>query len=660
MLSLAIRTELYLPFTEKEFISFLLISACSRHFFQIVNRKSKMNGSKILFLFIILINNIGLFSQTSVIRGVPRDTSYTVYSSFIKEKKKFPFIQPVDTKSDDLSSYTDIPYKTISSTRQLTLNVFRPKTTEKLPVVLMIHGGGWNSGSPELQKALAVNLARKGFVTVPVEYRLLPEALYPAGVEDLNDAVDWIYENADKYNIDKDKIAVSGCSAGGQLADLIGTKNEKKLIKAIVNIDGIATFIDSATIGRAEKARKDGAKIPVDALWMGGTYGERPEIWHEASALSWVTESSAPICFINSSIPRFHNGRDEQVCLLDSLEIYSEIHTFDNSPHTFWHFHPWHISTVNYMDNFLDKIFSKESNLLDKKGYDIVVAQDGSGDFTSVQQAINAVPDFRKKQTRIFIRNGFYREKIIIPETKDSLILIGEDKFKTILSFNNFASKPTGFGDQLGTSGSASVYVSSLNFSAENITFENGAGPVGQAVAIIVRSDKARFVNCRFLGFQDTLYTHRAGSRQYYKNCYIEGTVDFIFGASTAYFEECEIFCKNNGYITAPSTPQNIPYGYVFYRCKVDGENPESFYLGRPWRPYGNASFIECEISNVIKSEGWNNWRNPENEKTARFYEYKNRGKGGNLQNQRVKWAKILTDKQAEKYTKDAVLGKDF
>lgn len=621
-----------------------------------VRRKPIRGLLLLLFLFYFGFIN----AQTILINGIPRDSSYTVYSSFIKEKKNFPFIQLVDTKANDLNQYENIPYKSISATRKLALNIFRPKTSENLPVLLMIHGGGWNSGSPELQKALAVSLARKGFATVTAEYRLIPEALYPAGVEDLNDAVKWIFDNAEKYNFDKLKIAVSGCSAGGQLANLIGTKNENGLIKAIVNMDGLSAFIDEATIDRAQKARDNGTKLPVDAQWLGGTYAEKSQTWHEASALSWVNEKSAPVCFINSSIPRFHNGRDVQIQLLELSDIYSEVHTFEKSPHTFWHFHPWHISTVNYMANFLNKIFQKNASDFDRKGFDIVVAQDGSGDFCSVQEAINAVPDFRKKQTRILIRNGYYREKIIVPETKDSLILVGEDKFKTILSFNNFASKPTGFGDQLGTSGSASVYISPANFSAENITFENGAGPVGQAVAVIVRSDKARFYNCRFLGFQDTLYTHKIGSRQYYKNCYIEGTVDFIFGSSVAFFEECEIFCKNNGYVTAPSTPQNSPFGYVFYQCKINGENPDSFYLGRPWRPFGNAAFMECDMSDVIKSEGWDNWGKTSNEKTARFLEYKNTGKGGNLLNKRISWAKTITQKQLNKYVKESVLGKDF
>lgn len=616
--------------------------------------------ARIILLVILLINNLLSHSQTVVIDGVPRDTSYTVYSSFVKEKKNFPFIQLVDTKSDDLISHTNIPYKTVSPHRNLVVNIFRPKSTEKIPTVLMIHGGGWNSGSPELQKELAVNLARKGFATITVEYRLIPEALFPAGEEDLNDAVKWIAENAGKYYFDKDKIAVSGSSAGGQLANLIGTKNSDGLIKAVINMDGISSFIIQETIRRAEQARIKNTKMPVDAQWLGGTYQENPENWKDASALYFVNQHSAPVCFINSSIPRFHNGREQMIKLLDSHSIYSEVHTFGNSPHTFWHFHPWHLATVNYMANFLNKIFNDNTEKLNRKGYDIVVAQDGSGDFTSVQQAINAVPDFRKKPTRIFIHNGYYHEKIIIPESKDSLILIGEDKFKTILSYNNYASKPTGFGDQLGTSGSASTYILPANFQAENITFENSAGPVGQAVAVIVRSDKASFENCRFIGFQDTLYTHKAGSRQYYKNCYIEGTVDFIFGASTAYFEGCEIYCKKNGYITAPSTPQDTQHGYVFYKCKISGENPNSFYLGRPWRPYGKVAFIECEMSDVIKPEGWNNWGKASNEQTASFMEYKNIGKGGNLLNKRVSWAKTLTKKEAENMTKENVLGADF
>ncbi|MDD3787726.1 MAG: alpha/beta hydrolase, partial [Petrimonas sp.] len=206
-------------------------------------------------LLCLLFFSFGVSAQTVLINSVPRDTSYTVYSSYVKEKKHFPFIQLVDTTlPKGLRTKENIVYKKLSGKRSLNVSVYRPDDKQTYPVVLMIHGGGWNSGSPDMQKALALNLAKKGFATVTVEYRLIPEALYPAGVEDLNDAVRWLHDNASKYNFDKNKIAVSGCSAGGQLAALIGTKNQDKLIKAVVNMDGISTFIEPETVNRAQKA----------------------------------------------------------------------------------------------------------------------------------------------------------------------------------------------------------------------------------------------------------------------------------------------------------------------------------------------------------------------------------------------------------------------
>lgn len=608
---------------------------------------------------LIILSLSSLSAQTVMVDGVPRDTSYTVHGSFLKEKKHFPFIHVVDTVlPTGIKSYESIAYKSLSDSRHLSLSINRLDDNNTYPVVMMIHGGGWNSGTHDMQKALALNLAKEGFVTVTVEYRLIPEALYPAAVDDLNDAVDWIVENAKRYGIDASKLAVSGSSAGGQLAGLIGTKNKSNHIKAVINVDGITTFVNPESIDRAESAKQAGDKLPIDAVWLGGTYSDRKDVWKEASALYWVTDSSAPMCFINSSIPRFHNGRDEFIQKLDSLGKYSEVHTFDDSPHTFWHFHPWHLSTVRYATNFLRKVFDKPFDS-DIQGYDFVVAQDGSGDYVTVQDAIDAVPDFRKQPTKIFIRNGFYHEKIVIPETKQDLTLVGEDKYKTIISYNNFASKKVKSGGELGTSGSASIYISPNRFTAENITFENAAGHIGQAVAAIVRSDEAQFVNCRFLGFQDTLYTHKPGSKQYYQNCYIEGTVDFIFGASTAYFEECDIFCKNNGYITAASTPEDQPYGYVFYKCKISGESKDSFYLGRPWRPFAHVAFIECDIDDIIKPERWHNWGREANEHTAIYLEYNNIGMGANINN-RVSWAHQISENDIANYSRKKVLGEEF
>ena len=291
------------------------------------------------------------------------------------------------------------------------------------------------------------------------------------------------------------------------------------------------------------------------------------------------------------------------------------------------------------------------------KNFDFVVTADGSGDFKTVQEAINAVPDFRKNRTTILIRNGVYKEKLVLSASKTNVTFIGEDVEKTIVTYDDFASKKNRFGEEVGTTGSTSFYIFGEGFTAENITFENSSGPVGQAVAVRIDGDMVAFKNCRFLGFQDTLYPHGEKSRQYYKNCYIEGTVDFIFGWSTAVFEECTIFCKDHGYITAPSTLEDTPYGFVFLNCKITGDAPESsFYLGRPWRPYGKSVFIECELGQHIKPEGWHNWNKPDAEQTAFFAEYKNTGKGaGN--NLRATWSHQLSDEQVKEYNKSNILG---
>ena len=281
---------------------------------------------------------------------------------------------------------------------------------------------------------------------------------------------------------------------------------------------------------------------------------------------------------------------------------------------------------------------------------DFIVAADGSGNFKTVQEAINAVPDFRKKETIIFIKKGIYKEKLILAASKQQVRLIGESLNETILTYDDYAQKKNAFGEEKGTSGSSSFYIYGEGFSAENLTFENSAGPVGQAVAVWAGGDKLVFINCRFLGFQDTLYTYGANNRQYYKNCYIEGTVDFIFGASTAWFEQCNIFCKKTGYITAASTADTTRYGYVFNKCKIIGDAAaNSFYLGRPWRPYAKVAYLNCELPDLIRPEGWHNWGKESNEKTAYYAEYRNTGKGAKPNN-RVKWSHQLTKAEYHAY----------
>ena len=291
----------------------------------------------------------------------------------------------------------------------------------------------------------------------------------------------------------------------------------------------------------------------------------------------------------------------------------------------------------------------------------LIVAQDGWADFTTVQAAFNAVPLNNTKDVLIRIKKGVYKEKLTLDSTKNHVTIMGEDPESTVLTYDDFSGKINPQGVKLGTTTSTSTRIVANDFTAINITFANSAGPVGQAVAMLVDGDRARFINCRFLGCQDTLYPKREGTRQYYQNCYIEGTVDFIFGWATAYFQQCHIRSKlQGGYYTAASTPQGQAHGFVFNECTLDGESPEaSVYLGRPWRDYAQTVFLNCTMSNVVKPEGWHNWDKVHAEKTAFYAEYGSKGAGA-IASKRVAWSKQLTEIEAQKYTIGKVLaGKD-
>ncbi len=284
--------------------------------------------------------------------------------------------------------------------------------------------------------------------------------------------------------------------------------------------------------------------------------------------------------------------------------------------------------------------------------FDFVVDQNGAGDFDKVQDAIDAVPYLRKTRTFIFIKNGVYKEKLTLPANKTNVSFIGEDVENTILNYDDYASRKNRFGEEMGTSSSTSFFIFGDGFEARNITFQNTAGPVGQAVAVRIDGDRTIFENCRFLGFQDTLYPHDNQSRQYYRNCYIEGTTDFIFGWSTAVFEDCEIFSINGGhYITAASTLEDAEYGFVFVNCRITGNAPEqSVYLGRPWRPFAKTVFIRCELGAHINNAGWHNWDKPNAEKTAYYAEYQSEGPGASDLTSRVNWSHQLDENDLKKY----------
>jgi pectinesterase len=288
----------------------------------------------------------------------------------------------------------------------------------------------------------------------------------------------------------------------------------------------------------------------------------------------------------------------------------------------------------------------------------IIVATDGSGNYRSVQEAFNAIPRSNKQLVTVYVKKGIYRERLTLDTLKDFVTLIGEDRDQTVLTYNNHTGVIMPDGDTVNTYTSASFFILANNFKARDITFENNAGfTAGQAVAVFASGDKLSFTNCRFLGFQDVLFCSRTGSRQYYKDCYIEGSTDFIFGPSTVVFQSCQIHSKKNSHVTAASTPREIKYGFVFFDCKLTAD-PEfkKVSLGRPWRPYASVTYIRCEIGDHILPEGWNNWRNTANEQTARYAEYKNSGPGASPDN-RAKWIRQLSNEEVKAYTLASIFG---
>ncbi len=286
----------------------------------------------------------------------------------------------------------------------------------------------------------------------------------------------------------------------------------------------------------------------------------------------------------------------------------------------------------------------------------LVVAADGSGQFKAVQEAILSIPSgSHTKPVVIHIKPGSYKELIYVQREKCFFRLVGDDPGKTILTYNLHANLPGPDGQPIGTFHTPSTTIDADDFTAENLTFENSAGAVGQALAIRVDGDRATFRNCHFLGWQDTILLNRG--RQYFENCTIAGHVDFIFGAATAWFEKCHIHCLGDGYITAASTPADQPFGFVFSNCKITGDKPEArTWLGRPWRIYASTIFLNTEMSCVVRPEGWNDWKKPETHQTARYAEFNNTGPGGSPK-QRVDWSKQLTKAEAAAITPGKVLG---
>lgn len=285
----------------------------------------------------------------------------------------------------------------------------------------------------------------------------------------------------------------------------------------------------------------------------------------------------------------------------------------------------------------------------------IVVSRDGTGEFRTISEAIEVCRAFMDYHKVIYVKRGTYKEKLIVPQWLTNIEILGEDRDATVITYDdhaNIANPATGRG--IGTFRTYTVKVEGNSITFRNITIENNAARLGQAVALHTEGDRLVFVNCRLLGHQDTVYTGVAGTRLLFRDCYIEGTTDFIFGPSTAWFENCEIRSRADSYITAASTPQDRPYGYIFSHCRLTADaNVTKVYLGRPWRDYGYTLFINCEMGRHIRPEGWHHWQK-ERQKTARYIEYGNSGEGA-ATDRRATWTRQLTKKEAAKITMEEV-----
>lgn len=274
----------------------------------------------------------------------------------------------------------------------------------------------------------------------------------------------------------------------------------------------------------------------------------------------------------------------------------------------------------------------------------IVVAADGSGDCTTLYDAFEQIRVFMDYTVTIRLLKGIYYEKVTLPAWLTNVEIVGEDADSTIITWDDHASRKN-----MGTFRTHTMRIDGNDITLRNLTIANTAGRVGQAVALHTEGDRIRLFNCRLLGNQDTFYTGGEGNRLYLENCYIEGTTDFIFGAATAWFEQCTLHCKANSYITAASTPATVAYGYIFNQCRITAaDGVTKVYLGRPWRPYSATLFLNCTMGSFIRAAGWQNWRNPANERTARYGEY---GTSGCDISRRAGWTKLLTPQEAAEIT---------
>ena len=329
-----------------------------------MDMKKHFIGS-VCFIFL----GLSVFAQSYIENGVPKDSSFTPNQAWQKVKDQYPDSRVVKAElPKNVKANYNLTYATIENTpygkRDLHLDVFRPKTDQVYPVLLLIHGGGWASGNKSMETPMAMQMASHGYVCIPVEYRLTPEKKYPAAIHDIKAAIRWVRANSNEYGMDTSRIAIEGNSVGGMMAAFMGTTGDNKQfegnvggltnsskVHAVIDIDGMLDFLAPVHINQCLQ------KTDPIHPWLNVSFQKDPMVWRDASPNSWIDNNSAPILFINSGIFRFHAGQDEMIGMLNELGIYNEVHKFDINVHPFWLMHPWFDPTIKIMVNFLEKIF---------------------------------------------------------------------------------------------------------------------------------------------------------------------------------------------------------------------------------------------------------------------------------------------------------------
>ncbi|BAV07169.1 Pectin methylesterase [Filimonas lacunae] len=616
-----------------------------------------------LTIFLLAATSVAAFAQSTAGITSQPDTSYTNYSAYLHSKKDNPNITLVTSFTDaSVVEKKEVIYSTTGK-RKLKLDVFYPaaKVASARTAVVIIHGGGWRSGNRTQHYPLAQKLASLGYVCFTPEYRLSTEALYPAGVYDVKAAIRWVRLHAKEYQVDTSRVVAMGFSAGGELAAFMGTTGNlatfegaggntgvSSRVNAVVDLDGTLSFVHPET-GEGDDSKRTSA----GTYWFGYSKKDNPQLWADASPLTHVSKETPPTLFINSSVDRMHAGREDYIKALNNYRVYSEVRTFDDAPHSFPLFNPWFGPMVNYIDGFLKKAFTVK--FTPQPLTRITVAQDGSGHFRTIQEAINAVRAYSPLHIVISVKKGVYHEKIEIPSWVTNVDIIGAGKDSTIITNADYSGKflhadTTVNKEKFSTFTSYTVRVMGNDINIAGLTIENASGRVGQAVALHVEGSRFTMIDCKLLGNQDTLFTANDGSQQCFISCWIEGTTDFIFGNATVVFVDCTIKSLTNSYVTAASTTERQQYGYVFVNCKLIADaTADKVYLGRPWRANAKVVFANCELGKHIRAEGWHNWDNPANEQTAYYAEFSNKGEGA-ATGGRVAWSKQLTTEEGSRY----------